>query len=127
MARTTEVLPPSMPSGSNAGNGHVRTKRPNPVLGGNSLTRPKIGNEEPFMNVKRMLVAAVLATISLAADAGEPAKNGGWTQKQFIITFWCPPPATDRSCVPAMPQARAVPETRAFTPIFGILICEMSF
>ena len=44
LARTTEVLAPSMPSGSNAGNGHVRTKRPSPVLGGNSLTRPKIAD-----------------------------------------------------------------------------------
>ena len=31
-----------MPSGYNVGNGHVRTKRPSPVLGGNRLTRPKI-------------------------------------------------------------------------------------
>jgi len=49
------------------------------------------------MNVKWMLAAAVLATISLVADAGEPAKNEGWTQKQFIITFWCPPPAMDQA------------------------------
>ena len=49
------------------------------------------------MNVKWMLVPAVLATISLVADAAEPAKNEGWTQKQFIITFWCPPPATDQA------------------------------
>ena len=36
LAGTTEVLASSMPSGSNAGNGHVRIKRPNPVLAGNS-------------------------------------------------------------------------------------------
>ncbi len=42
LARTTEVLAPCMPSGSNAGNGHVRIKRPSPVLDRNSLTRPKI-------------------------------------------------------------------------------------
>jgi hypothetical protein len=34
-ARTAEVLAPSMPSGSTTGNGHVRTKRPSPVLGCN--------------------------------------------------------------------------------------------
>ncbi|MBN2292030.1 MAG: hypothetical protein JXM70_06365 [Pirellulales bacterium] len=54
------------------------------------------------MNVKWMLVAIVLTTISLVAgslvaDAAEPAKNKGWPQKQFIITFWCPPPATDQA------------------------------
>ncbi len=54
------------------------------------------------MNVKWMLVPAVLATISLVADAVEPAhvesaQNAGWTQKEFIITFWCPPPATDQA------------------------------
>ena len=47
------------------------------------------------MNVKWMLVSAVLGAISLVAGAAEPAK--GWTQKQFIITFWCPPPITDQA------------------------------
>jgi hypothetical protein len=38
-----------------------------------------------------------LAVISLAADGAEPAKEKGWTQEQFLITFWCPPPATDQT------------------------------
>ena len=57
LARTTDVLVLSMPSGSNAENGYVRIKRGEAfavrptcshrtdrksVLGGNSLTRPKI-------------------------------------------------------------------------------------
>ena len=49
------------------------------------------------MNVKWMLVPAILATISLVAGAAEPAKDKGWTQKQFIISFWCPPPTTDQA------------------------------
>lgn len=54
------------------------------------------------MNIKWTLAAAVAATMvlatgALAADAAEPAQNGGWTQKQFIVTFWCPPPATDEA------------------------------
>jgi hypothetical protein len=49
------------------------------------------------MNVKWMLVPAVLGTISLVAGAAEPANDTAWTQKQFIITFWCPPPATDQA------------------------------
>jgi hypothetical protein len=44
-----------------------------------------------------MFVPAVLTTIALVAGAAEPAKHQGWTQKQFIITFWCPPPATDQA------------------------------
>ena len=49
------------------------------------------------MNARWMLVPAVLATISLVAGAAEPAKDKGWTQKQFIISFWCPPPTTDQA------------------------------
>ena len=30
--------------------------------------------------------------------SGAPAPlSGGWKQKEFIITFWCPPPATDEA------------------------------
>ena len=36
------------------------------------------------------LIAGVLG--SVAFGAGQEA---GWKQKQFLITFWCPPPATD--------------------------------
>ena len=73
------------------------------------------------MNVKRMLVPAVLATISLvagalAADAAEPAQNGGWSQKQFIITFWCPPPATDQ----ALAAVAAEGYNLTWTPVDGL-------
>ncbi len=61
-----------------------------------SMTSDYLSGWEKFMvNVKWLFVLVVLSTISLEADAVEPAKNEGWTQKQFIITFWCPPPATD--------------------------------
>lgn len=50
------------------------------------------------MNVKWMLAPVLLVTLSLMANAAEPAKtNEAWTQKQFLITFWCPPPATDQA------------------------------
>ena len=29
--------------------------------------------------------------------AAEPANDTAWKQKEFIITFWCPPPATDQA------------------------------
>ena len=41
---------------------------------------------------------ALLLGIAGPAVRGEsPATGGRWTQKQFIITFWCPPPATDEA------------------------------
>jgi hypothetical protein len=53
------------------------------------------------MNVKQMLVPSVLATILFvalfAANAAESAGKVGWAQKQFIISFWCPPPPTDQA------------------------------
>ena len=55
------------------------------------------GGRIPLMNARWMFVPAVLTTIALVAGAAEPVKNKGWTQKQFIITFWCPPPATDQT------------------------------
>jgi len=32
-----------------------------------------------------------------AAMGAEPSVGRGWQQKQFIVTFWCPPPATDEN------------------------------
>ncbi len=49
------------------------------------------------MRERLALVSALLAAMSLAANAGEPGAAKGWKQKQFIITFWCPPPATDEA------------------------------
>ena len=60
------------------------------------------------MNLKSMTVPVVLAIVSLAANAVSLAANAeevertvGWKQKQFIITFWCPPPATDEALAAA--------------------------
>ena len=50
-----------------------------------------------------MILAVVLPSLSpsiraLAQDpSGAPGPAGPWKQKQFIITFWCPPPATEES------------------------------
>ncbi len=68
------------------------------------------------MNVKWMLVAVVLATISLVAGAAEPAKDKGWTQKQFIISFWCPPPTTDQ----ALAAVAAEHYNLTWTPVEGL-------
>jgi hypothetical protein len=48
--------------------------------------------------MKHWILAALLLGNAGQAVRGEsPATDGRWTQKQFIITFWCPPPATDEA------------------------------
>src|SRR5262245_53246895 len=49
------------------------------------------------MNMRFVLSAVVLGSMSLAAGAAESAAAKGWKQKQFIITFWCPPPPTEEA------------------------------
>ena len=49
------------------------------------------------MNMWLMFSAAVCGFMSLAVDGAEPTVANGWKQKQFIITFWCPPPATEEA------------------------------
>lgn len=72
------------------------------------------------MNVKQMLVPSLLTTILFvalfAASAAEPAYKVGWTQKQFIITFWCPPPPTD----PAQAAVAAENYNLTWTPVEGL-------
>lgn len=49
------------------------------------------------MNIRWMLVAAILGATSLVVGAEEKAAANTWKQKQFIITCWMPPPATDEN------------------------------
>ncbi len=42
------------------------------------------------------LGVVVLLNVASAIGA-EPRTAGGWEQKDFLITFWCPPPATDEN------------------------------
>jgi hypothetical protein len=49
------------------------------------------------MKTKRMMLPIALGCLC-ASLAGAPTQAaGGWKQKEFIITFWCPPPATDEA------------------------------
>ncbi|HNR97787.1 MAG TPA: hypothetical protein PKX48_04320 [Planctomycetota bacterium] len=41
------------------------------------------------------LSAGVIALSSWCLLAAVPEASGGWKQTRFLITFWCPPPATD--------------------------------
>ncbi len=54
------------------------------------------------MHARWIFVPVALTIVSLAAKAADAAKeeaarHQGWTQKQFLISFWCPPPATDQA------------------------------
>jgi hypothetical protein len=39
----------------------------------------------------------VLAGVCAFVRSETSATAAGWTQKQFLVTFWCPPPATDEN------------------------------
>jgi len=49
--------------------------------------------------VKKIWLRTVLLLIGAGTYVwgGSPATAAGWTQKQFLVTFWCPPPATDEN------------------------------
>lgn len=49
------------------------------------------------MNRHLIIVPLFLLSICVS-DHSAPAKGSGhWEQQQFLITFWCPPPATDEA------------------------------
>ena len=46
----------------------------------------------------RLIILPILLGCLVASAVGGPARPaGGWKQKEFIITYWCPPPATDEA------------------------------
>lgn len=45
----------------------------------------------------RCLIALLLLIGAPCALGETPEPAGHWTQKDFLITFWCPPPATDEN------------------------------
>ena len=49
------------------------------------------------MKTKWMFVPVLLGSLCSNAFARAEAPPSCWTQKEFLITFWCPPPATDEA------------------------------
>lgn len=68
--------------------------------------------------MRRIWFAAFLLLAGVCAFAfGEaPAPAAGWTQKQFLITFWCPPPATDEN----LARVAAEGFNLTWTPVEGL-------
>ncbi len=63
-----------------------------------------------------LLVAAFCAS---AQGGGQPS-SGRWAQKQFLITFWCPPPATDE----ALSRVAAEGFNLTWTPVEGLDVAQ---
>jgi len=70
------------------------------------------------MNMKTTWLLTVLCGASLTAQlsAASPTPAPGWSQRQFIITFWCPPPATDE----ALTRVAAEGFNLTWTPADGL-------
>lgn len=49
------------------------------------------------MKHKWISVPLLLTSLCASAVGGASPTAGPWTQKQFIVTFWCPPPATNEA------------------------------
>ena len=70
------------------------------------------------MNTKTTLLLSLLCWAGLCANtayAGQSASSP-WSPKQFIITFWCPPPATDE----ALSRVAAEGFNLTWTPADGL-------
>ncbi|MBI4579114.1 MAG: hypothetical protein HY718_05385 [Planctomycetes bacterium] len=68
------------------------------------------------MKTAWILAAIVLGVMSVGAQAAEAGAGGGWKLKQFIITFWLPPPATDE----ALAAVAAEHYNLTWTPVEGL-------
>ena len=68
------------------------------------------------MKTKWMFVPVLLGSLCSNAFARAEAPPSCWTQKEFIITFWCPPPATDE----ALARVAAEDFNLTWTPAEGL-------
>ena len=50
-----------------------------------------------FMKHRYSIVPLLLTSLGAFAFGTPPPTADDWTQQQFIVTFWCPPPATDEA------------------------------
>ena len=49
------------------------------------------------MRIPQTILPAALACLCTCALGAPKQPHAGWKQKDFIITYWCPPPATDEA------------------------------
>ena len=68
------------------------------------------------MKSSSILTVLLLAGVSAFAGGETSAPATHWIQKQFLITFWCPPPATDEN----LARVAAEGFTLTWTPADGL-------
>ena len=68
------------------------------------------------MSARWMLVPILLGAMALVANAEKSAAAKAWKQKQFLVTFWLPPPATDE----ALATVAAEHFNLAWVPVEGL-------
>lgn len=66
--------------------------------------------------MKQWIFAALLLGSTCTFVQAKPAANAHWKQKEFIITFWCPPPATDEN----LARVAAEGFNLTWTPVEGL-------
>ena len=69
-----------------------------------------------IMTPHRLIVPLLLAILCISAQGAPGPGDGRWVQKQFLVTFWCPPPATDE----ALTRVAAEGFNLTWTPVEGL-------
>ncbi len=68
------------------------------------------------MNRHLMLLWLLLMGFCTSTQGGSASAIGRWEQRQFLVTFWCPPPATDE----ALARVAAEGFNLTWTPAEGL-------
>ena len=68
------------------------------------------------MKTRWLLTVLCGASLTVQQAAASQKATPGWSQKQFLITFWCPPPATDE----ALSRVAAEGFNLTWTPAEGL-------
>ena len=68
------------------------------------------------MKTRWLLTVLCGASLTVQQAAASQKAAPGWSQKQFLITFWCPPPATDE----ALSRVAAEGFNLTWTPAEGL-------
>ena len=80
------------------------------------LRKAVFGGVQNSINKRRTVVSILLVSLCLATFGKAVEAAGHWQQKDFIITFWCPPPASDE----ALATVAAEGFNLTWTPVEGL-------
>ncbi len=92
--------------------------RPTLIIPDATASNTTVANEHAMTPGKRMIgKRLMMAAIWLALPSMVLSAEGeGWRQKEFMITFWCPPPATDEN----LARVAAEGFNLTWTPVEGL-------